>query len=134
MFLSKREKVASQEIRGNFLDERQRVCIAIFNESTQEPSIEPESMSGKLSSLAVNQKGIGYCPDIIPLRNFKNRLLMVFIKKHSGFSFLNSLFTGEKPLILGEPPMGCDPMTSGLRIDCSECVNDLRHLGSEFKL
>jgi hypothetical protein len=40
-----------------------------------------------------------------------NRLLMDFAVKHSGFSFLKVLFSGEKPLILNEPPMGFEPMT-----------------------
>jgi hypothetical protein len=42
MFFSKRQKVPSQEIRCNLLDERQRVCVAIFNEGAQELPIEPE--------------------------------------------------------------------------------------------
>jgi len=78
MFLSKCEKVASQEIWRNLLDESQRVCVAIFNEGAQELPIESECVFGKLSCLAVNQKGIGCRIDIIPLCNFKNRLLMVF--------------------------------------------------------
>jgi hypothetical protein len=56
MFLSKRQKVTSQEVRVNFLDERQRVCVAIFNKGAQELSVEPDSVSGKISCLAVNQK------------------------------------------------------------------------------
>jgi hypothetical protein len=36
---------------------------------------------------------------------------MDFAVKDSGFSFLNSLFTGEKPLCLDKPPMGFEPMT-----------------------
>jgi hypothetical protein len=69
--------------------------------------------------VAVNQKGIGCCPAIIPLRNFKNRLLMDFNGKDSDFSFLNSLAPGEKPPILSEPQIGFEPMTGRLRIDCS---------------
>ena len=56
MFLSKREKVASQEIWRNLLDEAQRVCVAIFNEGAPELPLEPESMFGKLSCLGVNQE------------------------------------------------------------------------------
>jgi hypothetical protein len=44
---------------------------------------------------------------------------MDFAVKHCGFSFLNVLDSGEKPLILGEPPIGFEPMTGRLRIDCS---------------
>jgi hypothetical protein len=51
--------------------------------------------------LGVNQKGTGCCPDIIPLGNFKNRLLMDFTGEHHGFSFLNSLFKREKSLLIG---------------------------------
>ena len=46
MFFAKREKVASQEIWRNLLDECQRICVAIFNESTQELSIELEYVPG----------------------------------------------------------------------------------------
>jgi len=45
MCLRKGEKVASQNIRGNFLNELQRVCVAILNESTQELPIELERVS-----------------------------------------------------------------------------------------
>jgi hypothetical protein len=44
---------------------------------------------------------------------------MGFALKHSVFSFLNNLFTGEKTLILGEPPIGFEPMTCRLRIGCT---------------
>jgi len=66
-FFSKREKVSPQEIWRNLLDEYQRICVAIFNEGAQELPIEPESVLGKLSCLAINQKGIGCRIDIIPL-------------------------------------------------------------------
>src|SRR6187200_1220576 len=46
MFLAEGEKVASQEIWRNLLDECRRVCIAIFNGSPQELSIELECVSG----------------------------------------------------------------------------------------
>ena len=66
MFLSKCEKVASQEIWRNLLDECQRICVAIFNEGAQELPVEPESVLGKILCLAVNQKGIGCRIEIIP--------------------------------------------------------------------
>jgi hypothetical protein len=66
MFFSKREKVPPQEIWRNLLDECQRICVAIFNESTQELSVELEGVSGKLSCLAVDQKRIGCYPVMIP--------------------------------------------------------------------
>ena len=78
MFFSKREKVAPPEIWRNLLDECQRVCVAIFNEGAQEFPVEPQGVLGKFSCLAVNQKGIGCRIDIIPVRNYKNRLLMAF--------------------------------------------------------
>jgi hypothetical protein len=56
MFFSKREKVPPQEIWRNLLDEYQRICVAIFNEATQELSIELQCVSGKLSCLPVDQK------------------------------------------------------------------------------
>jgi hypothetical protein len=56
MFFSERQKVTSQEICCNLLDERQRVYVAILTEGAQEVPVEPESVSGKLSCLAVNQK------------------------------------------------------------------------------
>ncbi len=111
MFLSKREKVASQDIRGDIPDELQGVCVAIVNESMQEPPIEPECVSGQLACLPINQERLGCYTDIIPLGKFKNRLLMDFIGKLSGFSFLNSPFAEGKTTILAEPPMGFEPMT-----------------------
>jgi hypothetical protein len=42
------------------------LCVAIFNESTQELSIEPVGVPGQLACLTVDQKGIGCCPDKIP--------------------------------------------------------------------
>jgi hypothetical protein len=44
---------------------------------------------------------------------------MDFTRKHNGFSFLSSLFSGEKPLIPAEPPIGFEPMTCRLRIGCT---------------
>ena len=93
MFFSKCKIVASQEIWRNLPNEYQRICVAVFNESRQELSIELECMP------AVDQKGIGCGLEIIPLRNFKNCLLMAYAAKQSGFSFLNRLVAGEKPLI-----------------------------------
>ena len=67
MFPSKSGKVASQASRGDLLKKPQRVCVALFNESPQEPFIEFNCVLGKLSCLGIDQKRIGRCPDIIPL-------------------------------------------------------------------
>ena len=51
MVLPKRQKVASQEIRCNLLDDGQRVCVAIFNEGAQELAVDPESVVGRQSKM-----------------------------------------------------------------------------------